>query len=141
MKIRNLILSLSVFLTACQTLNNTAAQTVRGVSEIAATAVYQNKLATTAQLTQLSTDLAGYPKTPLSPTDNQLIANILASLFKQKASVVAGASVDALNNAITALSTVQGGTPTALTGFNWAALQDVSLGIGDSVNYITKTGS
>jgi hypothetical protein len=135
------VIAAAFSLTACQ-LSQQAAQTVRGVTEIAATATYQGKLATVAQLQSLSTDLKGYPNTPLSPQDNQLIANIVSELTRKKAaSLTGGSAIDALNNAITALSSTQNATPGMLTGINWAAVQDVALGIGDSVNYINQNTS
>jgi hypothetical protein len=116
------------------------AQTVRGVTEVAATAVYQSGQVTVPQMTQFATDLKGYPNTPLSPSDNQLVANLISQLTRQKAaSVTGGSAVDALNNAITALSSTQRSTPTVLTGVNWAYVQQVALGIDDSVNFITNS--
>lgn len=112
------------------------AQSVTGVAEVAAGNLLQQKALTVTQLSQLANDLGAFPNTPLPPQDNQLIANLISELTRQKAaSLTGGSAVDALNQAIQALTATS--SPTAAAGIAWADLQDVVAGLKREVIFAT----
>jgi len=126
MKIKTmLVLAGSLVLVGCAGI--AAAESIKAVSEIAATNAVQNGDLTAAQLSTLATDLAALPQTPLPTADNKLIAGIITQATKHKAATPTDASVvDALNGV---LGDIQGSRPpTPADGIAWANLQDAVLG-------------
>lgn len=125
-------------LSGCQ---SAVSESVTGVTEVCTAAVASKGYATQAQLSTLAADLKKFPNSPLSPSDNQVIANVVSELLAHKAAnLVSGAAVDAVNNAIAALNSTQSGaTVTLNTGLIWTELQQVAAGIQQEVNYATGT--
>lgn len=111
------------------------ANSITAVSETAAGNALQKKALTLPQLNQLSIDLGNFPGTPLSPYDNALIANLVAELVNQKATLTSSSAIDGVNNAIAALTAT--GSPTAAQGIMWANLQDVVAGLKAEVRFAT----
>ena len=115
---------------------------VTGVSEVAASNALQKKAITLPQLSQLSTDLAALPGTPLPPQDNAIIANLITELTSQKqANLTQESVVDAVNNAINSLNLATAASPSAAQGVAWAYLQDVVGGFKAAVKNATANPS
>lgn len=111
------------------------ANAITAVSETAAGNALQKKALTVPQLNQLATDLGTFPAIPLTPSDNALVANLLAELNNTKATLTSASSIDAVNNAVAALTAT--GSPTAAQGIMWANLQDVVAGLKAEVKFAT----
>jgi PBP1b-binding outer membrane lipoprotein LpoB len=124
------LLASSLVLAGCAGI--AAAESIKAVSEIAATNAVQKGELTVAQLSTLSTDLAALPQTPLPTSDNKLIAGIITEAINHKAATPTDAAVvDALNGV---LADVQASRPpTPADGIAWSELQDAVLGFKKSV--------
>lgn len=133
MKIKTmLVLAASFVLVGCA--GYVAAESIKAVSEVAATNAVQNGDLTVAQLYTLSTDLSALPQTPLPSADNKLIASIIVEATKHKAATPTdGSVVDALNGV---LGDIQGSRPpTPADGIAWANLQDAVQGFKKAVTF------
>lgn len=128
-----LILAASSLLAGCAGV--VVANAITAVSETAAGNALQKKALTLPQLNQLATDLATFPQTPLTPSDNALIASLVKELVNQKATLTDASAIDGINNAISALTAT--GSPTAAEGIMWANLQDVVAGLKAEVKFAT----
>lgn len=125
-----LTLAGSLVLAACAGI--VAAESIKAVSEIAATNAVQTGAITVAQLNTLATDLAALPQTPLPEADNKIIASVIVEATKHKAATPTDASVvDALNGVLNDITS--GTPPTPATGIAWANLQDAVLGFKKAV--------
>jgi len=125
-----LTLAGSLVLAACAGI--VAAESIKAVSEIAATNAVQTGAITVAQLNTLATDLAALPQTPLPVADNKIIASVIVEATKHKAATPTDASVvDALNGVLNDITS--GTPPTPATGIAWANLQDAVLGFKKAV--------
>ena len=135
---KNRILSVAsiagaLLLSAC--VGIAAAESIKAVSEIAATNAVQNHAITIADLTTLSTDLAALPQTPLPVGDNKIIANVVSEALKHKAATPTdGAVVDALNGVLS--DVMASHAPTPADGIAWANLQDAVLGMKKAVTLL-----
>ena len=108
------------------------AESIKGVSEIAAANALQNGAITVAQLSTLSTDLAALPATPLPQSDNKIIANVITEAIQHKAATPTdAAAVDALNGVLSDVTANH--APTAADGVAWANLQDAVAGFKKAV--------
>ena len=134
MKIKNLlVIAGALVLAGCAGI--AVAESIKAVSEIAATNAVQKGSITAAQLATLSTDLAALPQTPLPVADNKLIANIITEAVKHKAATPTdGAVVDALNGVLS--DVMASHAPTPADGIAWANLQDAVLGMKKSVTLL-----
>jgi hypothetical protein len=131
MNIKNIVsIALGLALAGCAGI--AAAESIKAVSEIAATNAVQNGALTVAQLNTLATDLAALPQTPLPTADNKLIANVIVEATKHKAATPTDASVvDALNGVLSDVTASH--APTPADGIAWANLQDAVLGFKKAV--------
>jgi hypothetical protein len=134
MKTRHIlsVLSIAAAFVVAGCVGIAAAESIKAVSEIAATNAIQNGALTVAQLNTLATDLAALPQTPLPVSDNKLIANVIVEATKHKAATPTDASVvDALNGVLSDITAGQ--PPTPAMGIAWANLQDAVLGFKKAV--------
>lgn len=111
------------------------AESIKAVSEIAATNAVQTNALTVAQLNTLAADLSALPQTPLPTSDNKLIASIIVQATEHKAATPTDASVvDALNGVLS--DVIASHAPTPADGIAWANLQDAVLGMKKSVTLL-----
>jgi hypothetical protein len=131
MKIKNIaIIAVSLALSACAGV--AVAESIKGVSEIAAANAMQKGAITVAQLSTLSTDLAALPATPLPSADNKIIASVISEALAHKAATPTdAAAVDALNGVLN--DVMASHAPTAADGVAWADLQDSVAGFKKAV--------
>jgi hypothetical protein len=108
------------------------AESIKGVSEIAAANAMQTNAITVAQLSTLDTDLAALPATPLPGADNKIIASVISEALQHKAATPTdAAAVDALNGVLG--DVMASHAPTAADGVAWANLQDAVAGFKKAV--------
>jgi hypothetical protein len=109
-----------------------AADLVANAAELGAGYAIQNKIATMPQLAQLANDLPGVASgVALTPSDNTILAGIIANLSKTKADLTGITALDALNGDIAKINA--GGNPTLLTGAEWSQLKDAAVGINAAI--------
>jgi hypothetical protein len=108
------------------------AESIKGVSEIAAANAMQNKAITVTQLATLSADLGALPAVPLPSSDNVIIASVISEATAHKAATPTdAAAVDALNGVLN--DVLASHAPTAADGVAWANLQDAVTGFKKAV--------
>jgi hypothetical protein len=108
------------------------ADLVANAAELGAGYSIQHKIATVAQLQQLANDLPGVASgVALTPSDNTILAGIIANLSNTKADLTGVAALDALNGDIAKVNA--GGNPTLLTGAEWSQLKDAAAGINAAI--------
>jgi hypothetical protein len=132
MKIKTLsVLAACLVLVGCAGI--AVAESIKGVSEIAAANAMQTGGITLAQLSTLTTDLAALPQTPLPQADNKIIANVITQALQHKAATPTdAAAVDALNGVLN--DVMASHVPTAADGIAWSNLQDAVAGFKRAVS-------
>jgi hypothetical protein len=126
------LLSLPVLLSFSGCVGQVAASGITIAAETGAGYALQHKTLTVAQLQQLATDLPGVATgKALSPQDNAILAQFVASLHGSTADLTQVSLIDGLNTQITALNTNP--SPTAFQGVLWSNLQDLVAGLNAEV--------
>ena len=129
------VLSIAASLVLVGCVGIAAAESIKAVSEVAATNAVQNKALTVTQLNTLATDLSALPQTPLPVADNKLIADVIVEATKHKAATPTdGAVVDALNGVLADITASH--APTPADGIAWANLQDAVQGFKKAVTLL-----